>query len=316
MPEVASRFDPKKNHMNLLFHHGRVLQDSEMNELMSLFWHQISVLTNIVFKNGVCTNKPVLTSAHLSCPDAFILIGGKFIFVSKKDLPKNSDARVRYKKMILTAKEDRDLEDQTEGSVNEGQPGADREVIVAEWAEEKDTGSENWYFIKPEYNTDNLSSLSFGNWDAVVSPEFTDSPEHKLFSSLESALLHVKPGSRIFVKNHKSEVKKTIRIDSDDLYIEFSPSVRYLGAKEFPGTGDDSEKSIFYITGSYVTLCGGIHGFPDYKNRSSDYKPKIATATNDTVFFNNVRETGSPDYLLISDNINTNGRIRMENYKK
>ncbi len=288
MPEVANRFNPEKNHVNLLFHHGRVLQDSEMNELMSLFSHQISVLTKLVFKDGVCTKRPVLTASHLSCPDAFILIEGKFVFVSKKDLPKNSVVGIRYKKIILTAKEDRDLEDQTEGSVNEGQPGADREIITAEWAEETDTGSENLKFINPEYNVNNLISLSLGSWDAVVSSDFTDSPEHKLFSSLESALLHVKPGSRIFVKSHTSEVKKTIRIDHDDLYIEFSPSVRYLGADDFPGAGDDSDKSLFYITGSYVTLCGGIHGFPDYRNRSQDYKPKIATATNDTVFFNNI----------------------------
>ena len=124
MPEIANRFDPKKNYMNLRFHHGRVLQDSEMNELMSLFWHQISTFAGTVLADGVCTNPPThAQGGGWNCPDSFVVIRGQFVFVPAKDLPTGVAVGVKYRKKILTAKEDRDLEDQTEGSVNEGQPG-------------------------------------------------------------------------------------------------------------------------------------------------------------------------------------------------
>jgi len=318
---VANRFDPKKNYMNLLFHHGRVLQDSEMNELMSLFWHQISTFAGTVLKDGVCTNPPAhAQGGGWNCPDSFVVIQGQFVFVPAKDLPTGVAVGVKYRKKILTAEDDRDLEDQTEGSVNEGQPGADREIVEAEWADiRRDEREEGWSY-QPIYTRlrgespgyCNLVELTSGMWDAVVQLN-SGQGDDRIYWSLESALNEAQPGWRILVKfASPMKIKSSIHIEQSDLYIEFAPGVKMLAHREFPQIGEDSEKSIYYITGKNVTLTGGIHGFPYNKTEDPHKKPRIATSTNSSTFFNNIRYTGVSKYSFFSGGIDINGQQKVE----
>ena len=320
MPEIANRFDPKKNYMNLLFHHGRVLQDSEMNELMSLFWHQLSTFTGTVLKDGVCTSPPTLAQGGgWNCPDSFVVIQGRFVFVPEKYLPTGVVVGVKYRKKILTAEDERDLEDQTEGSVNEGQPGADREIIEAEWADiRRDQMEDGWSYQdvytrnnrdRPEYC--NLVELTSGMWDAVIQPQ--GQTGDRIYWNLKSALEEAQPGWRILVKYASPmKIKRSIHIDRSDLYIEFAPGVKMLADRDFPQIGDDSEKSIYYITGRNITFNGGIHGFPYNKTEDPNKKPRIATSTNSSTFFNNIRYTGVSKYLFFSGNIDINGQQKVE----
>ena len=320
MPEIANRFDPKKNYMNLLFHHGRVLQDSEMNELMSLFWHQLSTFTGTVLKDGVCTSPPThAQGGGWNCPDSFVVIQGRFVFVPAKDLPTGVAVGVKYRKKILTAEDDRDLEDQTEGSVNEGQPGADREITEAEWADiRREEREEEWSYqsIYTRMRGDspgycNLVELTSGMWDAVVStlPFGSARDGDRIYTNLEWALRDAKPGWRILVKSMPIlKISRSIHIDQSDLYIEFAPGVKMLADRDFPQIGDDSERSIYYINGSNITFNGGIHGFPYNKTEDPNKKPRIATSTNSSTFFNNIRYTGVSRYPFFSGNIDINGQ--------
>jgi len=311
---VANRFDPKKNYTNLLFHHGRVLQDSEMNELMSLFWHQISTFAGMVLKDGICTNPPThAQGGGWNCPDSFVVLQGQFVFVPAKDLPTGVVVGVKYRKKILTAEDDRDLEDQTEGSVNEGQPGADRDFIEAGWAdirqEERESGFD--YQNVYEQKTCSLVELTSGMWDAVVQPH--GQAGDRIYWDLKSALEEAQPGWRILVKyTYPLKIKRSIHIDQSDLYIEFAPGVKMLADRDFPQIGEDSEKSIYYITGRNVTLTGGIHGFPYNKTEDPHKKPRIATSTNSSTFFNNIRYTGVSKYSFFSGGIDINGQQKVE----
>ena len=307
--------------MNLRFHHGRVLQDSEMNELMSLFWHQISTFAGTVLADGVCTNPPThAQGGGWNCPDSFVVIQGRFVFVPAKDLPTGVAVGVKYRKKILTAKEDRDLEDQTEGSVNEGQPGADREITEAEWADiRREEREEEWSYqsIYTRMRGDspgycNLVELTSGMWDAVVQSG-SDQGDDRIYRSLDSALEDAQPGWRILVKSRPVlKIKRSIHIDQSDLYIEFTPGVKMLADEEFPQIGEDSEKSIYYITGRNITINGGIHGFPHNKTEDPHKKPRIATSTNSSTFFNNIRYTGVSKYPFFSGNIDINGQQKVE----
>lgn len=302
---VANRFNSKKNYTNLLFHFGRVLQDAEMNELMSLFFHQISMANNLVFGNGVATAIPEKYTEKWVCPDAFALVDGRFVFVRSRTLTGSKAPGIKYRKKVITAVVDRSLLDETIGSVNEGQPGADRELIEAEWSFEN-PGS-NWEFEEiAKSRVSTLQDLQQGGWDYVVVDEDVASTSDVIFHSLKEALKVADPGSRILVKGgiEAHGLKSTIEIDTDDLYIEFGPGVKILADRTFPQIGDDNKRSIFYITGKNVTLHGGIVGFPENRVPNPDKKPMIATANNTSATVENLRKVGMSNNEMIGSNIN------------
>lgn len=322
---VANRFNLIKNYMNLLFHGGRVLQDSEMNEVMSLFFHQLAKTNQHILPEGSIFNSNILIlEDQISCGSNFILLDGKFVYIPEKGLDKPDQSiyqlGVKYRVKTVTASDTEELNDQTVGSVNEGLPGADREVYEIVWATNLEVLEDDWKFLKVRTIMSdrltkapilNLRTLAEMAWDAVVSYDVVNFDNRdRCFYTLQEAIDAAPEGSRILVKDSELQIRKPILIHKDNLFIQFSPGVKFLADESFPGIGDNSEKSIFYVTGNNVTLQGGIHGFPHGTGSDPNVRPIVVSSSNSSTFFNEVRLVGYSNYSLIDEeNVNVNGQM-------
>ena len=180
--QVANRFDASKNHVSMGFH-PRVLQDSEMNELVSIIHHQQKMINQLLYPEGTLIKGEVIaTEDGIRGSEATILIDGYYLHVPEKAVPTDKNARIglKYRAKTVTAKIDESLRDANKESINYGMPGADRLAYDVEWSHEGEVLGPEWKFIathelldgvlkasKPVHNLGFLSNLCY---DAVVGP--------------------------------------------------------------------------------------------------------------------------------------------------
>ncbi|MFK7822787.1 MAG: DUF4815 domain-containing protein [Oligoflexales bacterium] len=277
--QVANRFDATKNYVGMGFH-PRVLQDSEMNELVSIIQHQQKMINLLLYPEGTLIKGGVVaTEDGFRGSQATILVDGYYLHVPEKSVPTEKSALIgiKYRAKTLTAKMDESLRDANKESINYGMPGADRLAYDVEWSHEGDVLGPEWKFTathelvegvlkasKPVHNLRFLSNLSY---DAIVGPGG--------YTSIPEALNSLGENSKVLVTGDGS-YSKPILIKKNYTEIHFASGVHCRFNDDFNGD------ALFNVAENiHANIKGGI--FPSIgKNK------KLCIAKTKTVFVSEV----------------------------
>lgn len=280
--QVANRFNAENNHVSMGFH-PRVLQDSEMNELVSIIQHQQKKINSLLYPDGT-----LIKGFIEAVDDGFagsvgsVMCDGYQLYVDAKTViaPKNCIAGLKISKKILTANEDDSLRDGNKDSINFGMPGADRLAYSVHWAHDGEVDNESIFVSthqiidgkvkanKPRHTLSFLASLSY---DAVVGAEY---------STITEALEAVGENAKILV-TQSSELSEPIKINKS-VQVDFAGDVSYSFADDF------EHESLFEVSkDAQVNINGGSFVFPNPSK-------KLCIAGSRNVFVSKVYLKGDP----------------------
>ena len=277
--QVANRFDANKNHVGMGFH-PRVLQDSELNEMLSIIQHQQAMINRLLYPNETLIKGSLVKSEEgFKCSEATVLIDGYYLHVPEKTVyaDENDYIGIKYRARTVTAKEDESLRDDNKDSINYGMPGADRLVYDVDWAPSEEELGPEWklmitHVIKdgrpmPRKPVHNLSFLSSMSYDAIVGPGG--------FASISEAVENSSAKAKILVTVDSSH-SEPIQIEKNHVEIHFAKGVHCGFADGFEGD------ALFVVSeNTHASIKGGIFPFPD------DSK-KLCIAASPTVFISEV----------------------------
>ena len=282
--QVVNRFDANKNYVGMGFH-PRVLQDSELNEMLSIIQHQQAMINQLLYPNETLIKGSLVKSEEgFKGSEATVLIDGYYLHVPEKTVyaDENDYLGIKYRARTVTAKEDESLRDDNKDSINYGMPGADRLVYDVDWAHSEEEPGTDWQFMAthrvkdgrpmPRKPVHDLSFLSSMSYDAIVGPGG--------FASIGEALENSPAKAKILVTVDSSH-SEPIQIEKNHVEIHFAKGVHC-------GFADGFEGDALFLVGenTHASIKGGIFPFPDASK-------KLCIAASPTVFISEVFLAGN-----------------------